>query len=85
MVRALVLLNVISGRESTIVQELKTLEEVVDTFITFGDHDIACIINANSPKELGKIVTGRVRHIDGVQKTITLIEAVENKNHPSTV
>ena len=80
MVRALVLLNVNSGNEVTIVEELKTLEEVVDTFITFGDHDIACVINANSPKELGQIVTGRIRRINGVQKTITLIEAVDNKS-----
>ncbi len=80
MVRALVLLNVNSGNEVTIVEELKTFQEVVDTFITFGDHDIACVINASSPKELGQIVTGRIRRINGVQKTITLIEAVEQKN-----
>ncbi len=79
MVRALVLLNVNSGNETTIVEELKTLEEVVDTFITFGDHDIACVITANTPKELGQLVTGRIRRIDGVQKTVTLIEAVDNK------
>jgi len=77
VVRALVLLNVNSGNEVTIVQQLKTITEVMDTFITFGDHDIACIIAANSPKELGQIVTGKIRRIDGVQKTITLIEAVE--------
>ena len=79
MVRALVLLNVNSGNETTIVEELKTLEEVVDTFITFGDHDIACVITANTPKELGQLVTGRIRRINGVQKTVTLIEAVDNK------
>lgn len=77
MVRALVLLNVVSGNEVTIVDELKTLEEVVDTFITFGDYDIAILISANSPKELGQIVTGRIRRVNGVQKTVTLIEAVD--------
>ena len=80
MVRALVLLNVNSGNEVTIVEKLKELPEVVDTFITFGDHDIACIIHANSPKELGQIVTQRIRRVDGVQKTITLIEAVDKNN-----
>lgn len=75
MVRALVLLNVNSGNEVTIVEQLKSLVEVVDTFITFGDHDIACIIKANTPKELGHIVTGKIRQIEGVFKTITLIEA----------
>ena len=80
VVRALVLLNVNSGNEVTIVEHLKTINEVMDTFITFGDHDIACIISANSPKELGQIVTGRIRRIDGVQKTITLIEAVDRNS-----
>lgn len=80
LVRALVLLNVTSGNEVTIVEKLKVFTEVVDTFITFGDHDIACIINANSPKELGQIVTQKVRRIDGVQKTITLIEAVDKNS-----
>lgn len=74
------LLNVTSGNEVTIVEKLKVFTEVVDTFITFGDHDIACIINANSPKELGQIVTQKVRRIDGVQKTITLIEAVDKNS-----
>ena len=80
VVRALVLLNVISGHEVIIVDKLKTISEVMDTFITFGDHDIACIIAAKSPKELGQIVTGQIRRIDGVQKTITLIEAVDKNN-----
>lgn len=82
LVRALVLLNVNTGNEAIIVEKLKTITEVLDTFITFGDHDIACIIGAKSPKELGQIVTGQIRRIDGVQKTITLIEAVD-KNHRS--
>ena len=82
LVRALVLLNVTTGNESLIVQELRKLGEVIsDTFITFGDYDIACIITANSPRELGQLVTGRVRHINGVQRTVTLIEAVENKKN----
>ena len=81
MVRALVLLNVNSGNEVTIVEKLKELEAVLDTFITFGDHDIACIISAGTPKELGHIVTQKIRRIDGVQKTITLIEAVEKNNN----
>ena len=74
------LLNVTSGNEVTIVEKLKVFTEVVDTFITFGDHDIACIINDNSPKELGQIVTQKVRRIEGVQKTITLIEAVDKNS-----
>lgn len=75
------LLNVNSGNEVIIVEKLKELSGVVDTFITFGDHDIACIITANSPKELGQIVTQKVRRIDGVQKTITLIEAGERNTN----
>ena len=75
------LLNVNSGNEVIIVDQLKELSEVVDTFITFGDHDIACIIIAQSPKELGQIVTQKIRRISGVQKTITLIEAVDKNSN----
>ena len=74
--RAIVLLNVISGNETIILEKLKEIPEILDSFITFGEYDVNILLKANSAKELGKIVTGKIRKINGVLKTLTLIEAV---------
>ena len=74
--KAIVLLTVTSGNETTIVDLLKGYPEITDIFVTFGEYDVSIVLNASSAKELGQFVTGKIRKVDGVLKTLTLIEAI---------
>ena len=74
--RAIVLLNVISGNETAVIEKVREIPEIIDSFITFGEYDVSILLQAASAKQLAHIVTGKIRKIDGVMKTLTLIEAV---------
>ena len=76
--RAIVLLNCTTGHESTILERLKEIPEIIDSFITFGEYDVSILLKSKSAKEVGQLITGQIRKIDGVLKTLTLIEAVNN-------
>lgn len=78
--RAIVLLNVTSGIETTILEKLKDLPGIIDCFVTFGEYDISILLKASGAKQLGQLITQQIRKIDGVQKTLTLIEAVTENN-----
>ena len=74
--KAIALLNVKSGQEVPIVESLKKHPEISDVFVTFGEYDVAIVLKADSAKELGQFITGTIRKVDGVLKTLTLIEAI---------
>jgi DNA-binding Lrp family transcriptional regulator len=73
MPRAFVLINVESGAEQEVVNELKKIEGVEEAYFSYGVYDIITKIKADSMEHLKEMVTQKVRAISRVRSTLTLI------------
>ena len=73
MPRAFVLINVESGAEQEVVNELKGIEGVEEAYFSYGVYDIITKIKADSMENLKDLVTRKVRTISRVRSTLTLI------------
>ena len=83
MVQAVVLLNVYPGKEFHVKQEITKLKEVKTCRITYGEYDIVIEVNTDKVSSLGSLITKKIRSVEGVSKSITLIdtESVDNNTN----
>ncbi len=82
MVEAIVLLCVMPGKEQQIKEALLKVDEVRSCRITFGEYDLLLEVNAEKIKDLGTLITKKIRSVEGVTKTATLIisDSLNNEN-----
>jgi len=73
MPRAFVLINVESGSEDEVLQELKKVEGVEESYFSYGVYDIITKIKADTMDKLKELVTHRIRTLSKVRSTLTLI------------
>ena len=73
MPRAFVLINVESGSEEEILGEIKKIEGVEEAYFSYGVYDIITKVKANSMEKLRETVTRKVRTINRVRSTLSLI------------
>ena len=73
MPSAFVLINVESGSEDDVLNELKTVEGVVESYFSYGVYDIITKVKADTMDKLKETVTRRIRSISKVRSTLTLI------------
>jgi DNA-binding Lrp family transcriptional regulator len=68
-----VLVNVESGSEDEVLQELKKVEGVEESYFSYGVYDIITTIKAETMDKLKELVTRRIRTLSKVRSTLTLI------------
>jgi DNA-binding Lrp family transcriptional regulator len=73
MPRAFVLINVESGSEDEVLNELKAIEGVEEAYFSYGVYDLITKIRADSMDKLKELVTRRIRTLSKVRSTLTLI------------
>ncbi len=73
MPQAYVLINVESGAEEDIVSQLKKIEGVEEAYYSYGVYDIISKVKADSMEKLKDMVTKRIRALNRVRSTLTLI------------
>ena len=73
MVRAFVLITAKPGAESDLVESLKSFEDVEDAWAVYGEYDIIALINVPDLKDLDSFVTNKIRRLEDVQFTSTMI------------
>ena len=73
MPKAFVLINVESGSEDEVLKELKRMEGVEEAFFSYGVYDIITRIRADSMENLKDMVSRRIRTLNKVRSTLTLI------------
>ena len=73
MQKALVLMNVESGSEDEVLKELKRLEGVEEAYTSYGVYDLIAKIKADTMELLKETVTRKIRAINKVRSTLTLI------------
>ena len=77
MPRAFVLINVESGSEDEVLKELKQMEGVEEAYFSYGVYDLIARVKADSMEKLKDTVTHKLRTIQYVRSTLTLIMTEE--------
>jgi anthranilate phosphoribosyltransferase len=72
---AYVLLKVEVGAEKKVMAQLNNIGELKEAYVLFGDYDYIIGLEALDIQALARTVTHKIRRIQGVEKTITLVEA----------
>jgi len=70
---ALVLLNVESSLENDVLQKVKEVDGVEEGYISYGVYDIVVKVRAKSMDALKDLITTRLRQLEKVRATLSLI------------
>ena len=73
MATAYILINCELGSEESIIQQLKNLDGVLEVHGTFGAYDILTKIESPTVEALREIITWKIRKIDQIRSTLTLM------------
>ena len=78
MPMAFVMINTELGSEKEVLDEIRKVDAVKESYITYGVYDMLAKISADTMDKLNEIVTW-VRMLDKIRATITLIVIEEKK------
>lgn len=73
MATAYVLINTEMGHEAEVVKELKMIEGISETYLLYGVYDVIGRIEAETMEDLKNIISWKVRRIQRVRSTLTMI------------
>jgi DNA-binding Lrp family transcriptional regulator len=73
MPSAFVLMNAELGKENDIVNEIKKIANVKEVYPVYGVYDVLMIIESDSMEVLRETITSKVRKLDGIKSTLTMI------------
>ncbi|MGA3111452.1 MAG: Lrp/AsnC ligand binding domain-containing protein [Candidatus Bathyarchaeia archaeon] len=73
MPKAFVLINVESGSEEEVLEQIKKSEGVEEAYYSYGVYDIIARIKAETMERLREAVSQKMRTISKVRSTLTLI------------
>ena len=79
MPMAYVLINTEPKHMESVVETLEKLDAVVEIFPVYGVYDVVAKIQADSMDKLKEIVTWKVRSLNEVRSTITMLILEEKK------
>jgi DNA-binding Lrp family transcriptional regulator len=70
---AFVLINAEIGSEDDVLKQLKVLPNVKESYVVYGVYDIVAKVTAETMDKLKEIVTWKIRRLDKVRSTLTMI------------
>ena len=70
---AFVLINAETGSENDILAELKKIENVKEACVVYGVYDVIAKVEADTMDKLKSMVTWRIRRLDKIRSTLTMI------------
>jgi len=73
MPRAFVLFNVESGSEDKVLQELRRIDGIQEAYVSYGVYDLIAKVKADTMEKLKDTVTHKLRTIEKVRSSLTLI------------
>jgi DNA-binding Lrp family transcriptional regulator len=77
MPRAYVLFGVASGAEDQVLKDVQNVDGVQEVYVSYGVYDLIVKIKTESMEQLKELVSHRLRRVDNVRSTLTLILAEE--------
>ncbi len=73
MPMAFVLINADLGAEEELVKQLKAVEHVSEVYVVYGVYDIVAKVSAETMDKVKETITWKVRRLDRVRSTLTMI------------
>ena len=73
MPTAYVLLNTVIGSEADVLRELRKISSIEEALIVYGAYDIILRVESKSIAELKQTVTWKIRKMDYITATQTMI------------
>jgi DNA-binding Lrp family transcriptional regulator len=73
MVSAVVLIEAEADKIQDLAQQLVEIEGVPEVFSVAGRYDLVAILRVRENQDVADIVSGKIRHLDGIARTETLI------------
>ncbi len=73
MAMAFVLINVEIGAEEEVLGDLRPIPEIREAYLVYGVYDIIAIVETPTIQELKDAISFKVRHLDKVHSTLTMI------------
>jgi len=70
---AFVLINAEIGSEDVVLKELKKMPNVKEAYLVYGVYDIIAKVEAESMDKLRETITWKIRRLDKVRSTLTMI------------
>jgi DNA-binding Lrp family transcriptional regulator len=70
---AYVLINVEIGAEGEVLKNLKPVSEIKEAHLVYGVYDIIARVETETMQELKDAVSWKIRRIDKVRSTLTMI------------
>lgn len=67
------LINVEVGTEKEVLEKIKQIEEVKEAYMVYGTYDIIARLEAENLDKLREVVTKKIRQLDKVNSTMTMI------------
>jgi DNA-binding Lrp family transcriptional regulator len=80
--KAYVLLNTELGKEPEVIKAMKGAKEVKNIYSLYGIYDVIVEVEAETMEKVKEVVFNRIRRLDNVKSTITLITYGEPINNP---
>ncbi len=80
---AFVLINTEIGSEEEVLRELRKIEGVDEAYSVYGVYDVIAKVRADSMDKLKDIVTWRIRRLEKVRSTLTMI-VIESMPKPES-
>jgi len=77
MMHAFIMLNVEPGSEEDVLKQLKALDILEEAYVSYGVYDLVVKVKAKTMEDLTEAVTQKVRGIDKVESTLTLVMTEE--------
>ena len=71
--KAYVLMNTELAKEEEVVKELMKIEGVREAYALYGIYDVIAEVEAETMEKIREIVLTRIRRLENVRTTITLI------------
>ena len=71
--KAFVLINTELGQETDVLNRLKELNEVKEAHLVYGVYDIIVRVETDTMQELKDVVSWKIRRLDKVRSTLTMI------------
>ncbi len=60
------------GEEQSLISQLKNIPEVKSCLITYGSYDVVAEFVTDTPSQMNKIITSKIRKLQNIRSTITL-------------
>ena len=73
MPTAFVMINTEIGSEKEVLDEIRKIDAVKESYMVYGVYDIVAKVSADTMDKLKEIVTWNVRRLDKIRSTLTMI------------